>query len=208
MGILLNGEVYQMRLFWTRQEQTAIVVRHYQVQDVDGIATDSDLALSLATELGTELKAILSVSASFRGVGIQRILPLPRTIEVFNTSTQGLGTVLGNGLPKQVAFVVNLRTIFAGRRFRGRSYLPFPGGDDNDGDTTPTAAAITRLINVANDLIESKQVPSGIGPTLAVPVVFSRVAGTVQGIVASTARDKWGTQRRRGDFGSSNSSPI
>lgn len=208
MAVLANNDIYQARFFVTLQTQTAIMVRHYKIRLADGNGTDDLLAASLAVSFPASIKAVLSNQATYRGVGVQRLSPIPKTVEVYNTSGAGVGDQASPPLPKQVAGVINFKTQYAGRSYRGRVYVPFPAIADSDTDTTPTAAYTTRLNLLAISFNAVRTIPVGVGPTEAVPVVYSRKFGTGEPVTLATFRDKWGTQRRRGDFGQSNPSPI
>lgn len=207
MTLLAVGDLYQARLYVTMQEQTGIIVRHYRISDITGGPTDADLADAVDAKVSVTLKDCLVQLASYRGVGVQRINPLPKTVEVFNTMGQGVGTQAGEPLPKQVCAVITLRTQFAGPRYRGRAFVPFPAEADNGADAKPTAAMLARLVLFADKLDDALVVPP-LGGGAAIPVVYSRKFGTREDILQASVRSRWGTQRRRGDFGATNISPI
>lgn len=109
-------------------------------------------------------------------------------------STATLGTSPGNGagsLPAQVCMVVTTETGAAGRRNRGRIYLPATGAQLVGGGT-----------------FQNTQVDAGVGGIAAlftslaagqpVPVVVSQVGTSKRTIVAVHADNKPDIQRRRG----------
>src|SRR3546814_8120191 len=73
---------------------------------------------------------------------------------------QGQGLFLGGDLlPGQVCGMVTKLTAAAGRRFRGRVYVPFPLETDNDG-IVPSAAYVARINPVA--LAQISQITAGV----------------------------------------------
>jgi len=201
------GDVYQVKLYSLLGQQAGINVLHYSVTTLGGTgASDFEIGQAMAAALPTTYKALLSASASYRGLGIRKILPT-LSIETYNVTAQGAGGVAGEALPKQISGLITLRTTVPGRAFRGRVYVPFPGEGDNDTDQTPTAGYITRLGNFAGTLITTVTAGGANSNQLRLGV-FHRVGGAITVCNDTTARDRWATQRRRGDYGRTNILPI
>lgn len=205
------GDIYEVRIFsnFTAQQQCAVNVRHYRVSAVGGTgATDLTIANFIDEALFSLYKPLMHTGVSYRGVGVRRILPLPKTAETFGAQHTGAGTASGDPMPGQVCGMITLRTTYGGPRYRGRLYIPFPAEADNDTDSLPTAAYVTRATDLATALIAGL-VPGAGGNTVdLLPIIYSRKFGTWQDVNAYTVRFRWGTQRSRGSYGAKNPSPI
>lgn len=203
------NDVLEVRYVSTAGLQVSLNVRHYVITSVGAPEpTHQDIADRLGVVMATQYKTQLSSSATFRGIGVRRLLPPPRTAETVDGTTSGPGTRGADLLPKQIAAVISLRTAEATRRGRGRMYIPFPSETDNTSAGLPVAAYGTDLVNLAalqNDLIT---VTAGGGTLVMTPVIFRRSDGTTRVITQVNARSIWGTQRRRGDFGRTNEPPF
>lgn len=110
------------------------------------------------------------------------------------TSANGTGTATAVQTPLQTAMTVSLLTQFAGRRTRGRMYLPASGKlMQSDslwglGDVTPVATATANFFTAVNAL-------GGIGEV----VVLSQITGGGQTVPVTSVRvdNKPDIQRRR-----------
>jgi hypothetical protein len=205
MITLAVGDVLEAAIVCSQGNQLGIMVRHYRVGAIFGTsATDQDFASDLATRVSPEVRALLSSSASFLGVRVTKLFPLPRSLSVTSSNGAGLGLVTGEPLPKQVAGVITLRTNFAGRGFRGRAYVPFAGEDSNGPTSQPVPAYIANLALLAIELLAS--VGTGIGANTATldPVLWKRKTASTVPLTSSRSNTRWGTQRRRGDYGQPN----
>lgn len=98
------------------------------------------------------------------------------------------GTTSGTGTPPQVALLIRKETGLAGRRNRGRMFLPQPGnnnvGEDGLVNATPLAtyqaAADAFLADLATNLVPMVILheDSGIAPTPVSALVVSNVVAT------------------------------
>ena len=152
-------------------------------------------------------------NAQYRGLGVRKIWPHPLTVEAVSTFAGGAGNVAGDPLPFQVAGIATKKTNLPGKSFRGRVYLPFPSEASNDVDGNPTMGygtlAQTFLAAVQLSYIISATPPAPPGDNASfTPCVWSRklLQGTFT--IAHAFKDKWATQRRRGDFGKPNTPPF
>lgn len=202
------NEIYEMRAYTLMGGQAGINVLHFRVAAFAGSgASDVQIADAWNQAIAATLKACMSSTASFRGVGVRRLKPT-LSVETFSILNQGSGGVAGDPLPKQITGISTLRTLTPGRRGRGRIYVPFPAESQNDADQTPTAAYLVVLFNYTSVAIAS--LLAGINPNTNTleSIVYNRASGTGIPITSFTARDKWATQRRRGDYGRTNILPI
>lgn len=212
MANVLINEIYEVRYWAIHLDQAAVFRRHYRVTTAENLSQpQGDLAVHFDSNHVGFIKALLATSATYRGVQVQRIWPLPRTFPSVVTASAGAGTgAVGDPLPRQTSGIITLNTEFAGRAFRGRIYLPFPSEGANDVDGTPTAAYLTSLQAFATDLATTESIAdAGANLVVLTPVIYHFLQpGTSHTVTAGVARDKWATQRRRGAYGNPNSSPI
>jgi len=203
------GDIVEARVYCTVLTQTSINVRHYVCTAKAGTGcTDQELADVLSTAFAAPYKALMSASSSYRGVGIHRLLPAPPGLETFSIIGQGIGTVAGDLLPKQTAGLITLRSLFSGKSFRGRVYIPFPGETDNGANSAPIGGYVTRLGTLATEFMTVRNPGAGGNTCQFVAGIFSRKLQIESVITSFVAKTIWGTQRKRGDFGRLNASPI
>lgn len=199
------GDILQVRIETTVGVQSSENIRHYRVSSVTAPeATHLQIAVALNTIINPLYKAILSSSATYRGVAVRRVSPLPLTSEAMDAFGSGTGSVTGDLLPKQTCGVITLRTALAGRRYRGRFYAAFPGEIDNTAASVPGATYLTNLAALAAALIAQRTVTNGAGNSVLDPVIFHRRVPGYDNITSQVTRAIWGTQRRRGDYGRPN----
>jgi hypothetical protein len=177
------------------------------------IATYYDQTLGL----GGVIKTWLNNQASYRGMLVQKVWPLPKPMFEFSDAAAGAGTSGAQQLPRQTAGLLYYQTALAGRAFRGRNYVPF-GGTALQHATSdqPSAAALVILNAIATSLGATYTINPG-GSTITVTPVIYHPKGygkppanlhTTTGITFSAARTQWATQKRRGDYGRQNTAPF
>lgn len=210
------SDIYEAIAHCSLGNQASVSKRFWRVSNEAGTgATVAQIASWLANHFGGALKACLSSSATYHGIAVRRIWPGPVPTATVDITGAGAGGVAGDPCPRQVRGLVTLTTGLAGRVGRGRIYVPFPAEASNDANATPTAGYFTLLELLG---VELSTVFVGVGaggntaeltPHLVIPsytppplVVISHVRITK--ITGYTARDKWATQRRSGDYGSPN----
>lgn len=209
--LLAMNDVYQVNFYCTFGVQTAIPRMHYRIDNIVGAPTDDMLALTMSATFQAAIKALMTSEATYRGVGVQRLFPLPKTAQVFSTQGNGPGDNITTPLPKQVSGLVSKKTAFASRNMRGRFYMPFPSEGNNDPtNARPNAGYITQLQTLAGLLVNKVQ--DAVGPDTwdATPIIYSGSGAHINGsdLTQCVARTYWATQRRRGDFGATNTSPL
>ncbi len=196
------------------QQQSGVNVFHYRVTTAaTGVANFlSDFMASFAaSNFPMNMKALISSQATYKGF-LCRIIQPTLSLEYGNVTGFGPGVVLGDMFPKQVAGLLRKRPAVPGRRMGGRLYVPFPGEVDNAADSTPTITYQGKLLDLAITLIS--QVLWGTGGS-AKGVIYKRPKPTIPPTPYAT-RDisewqempGWATQRRRGTFGPTNTSPL
>lgn len=198
-------DIYQIRIRVIAGVQEAVNVLHMRTTlEAGNGATPIEIASVLSAEYAPLYKAVLSDSAIYQGVGVQRIRPLPVGVEAFSPIGAGAGVVPDDPLPQQVSGLITLRTSLSGRRQRGRKYIPFPAEFHNDDDVMPSNAYLNGLISLAQEFVSADTIVGALGTTGLNPVIFHRDLGTSDLVTSAVARATWATQRRRGGFGRPN----
>jgi len=206
---LITGHIWQCKVYCRATDQLAINVLHYQVTGQTGtLKLDSDLAARLDAILGPLYVALLCVEAEYRGVGVQRINPIPPTTEVYANIQADTGAVAGDLLPRQTAGLISKRTGLAGRKYRGRVYVPFAAEAGNEANGTPGNAYLTSLLALSDALEVPVVIGTAPNETTMTPIIWHRLSSDFDVITQCDINDKWATQRRRGSYGRTNTSPI
>lgn len=206
---LAGGDICRLRVACYTANQVGINVAHFQVTSVTGTSrNDAQVADDFNTSLAPRYKTALSAQARFRGVSFQRILPLPPTFPQIVTTLDGVGLVAGDMLATQTSGIVSAKTEFAGAKYRGRVYIPFPGEASSDVNGIPIAQYVTDIEDIGEELYTPVVLGAGGNTVTLTPCIFHRATGTATKIDGFTARQKWATQRRRGSFGQVNPTPF
>jgi len=213
MANVMLGDVIHVQIISLMQAQLAITTINYVNVAQTGDITDQEIADDLSTLFSISFKPLLNENASYRGVRVQkRGSSGALTQPVYGINGQGQGGVAGDPLPKQTAGVISRKTERSGRQYQGRVYVPFPSEASNEATQgRPTAAYMALLATFATDLHNSHNPVGASGncelQQSAFPQGFNSILAAWPYITA-TPRPYWGTQRRRGDFGPQNVSPI
>lgn len=129
--VIQNGA--RLTLYWTNSGELA-------VNTLGALITGSPtFDQPLANTLGTAIKSafvsrlstLYSNKTQLVRVGIRDLRSAGQP-EYRDSSGASPGTAIDEPLPRQVAINLTLRTRLAGRKFRGRCYLPPPGEAQND----------------------------------------------------------------------------
>lgn len=192
------NDVYKVRVYTKIATQNAFNVGYWQTLTETGSgATLAQLVAFFDARFAAPYKAYMADSAEYMGVGVQKISPAPIQAEGFTTANRGFGGVEEEMLPPAVAYVITMRTQFAGRKFRGRKYLPFwPETRSTSG--TPDNTAATQAGTLAG-LWFAQALSVGTVPNQSslAGVLYHRSTDTTNIILNATPRLEWGTQRRR-----------
>ena len=203
------GDVWTVRHACRTATQVGINVVHYICTAIGGLPiTDADFADNVDTNISVKFKAMLPTTATYWGVQVQRILPQPTTFPVSLSGRNGPGTIASNLLPEQVSGIATFRTASAGRKFRGRAYLPFPPINAvNTPADTPTVAYIALMDAVTQEMGTPYVIAVGGRTGTMTPVIYHRSNSTTTIVTQALTRPYWATQRRRGDAGRPNLNP-
>lgn len=208
------GDLIVVKAWATDGEQAAVNRVWYSANvNVGTGGTDQQFADSIEAALAPVYKPALPTVGTWNGVQVQIYRNNVPFAVVKSTVNAGAGTGGALPMPRQVSGIIGLLTAQAGRKYRGRLYIPFPTTADDIGSGLPIAAYIAKLGLIAAQWIGSRSIGVG-GNTTAVSPVIRHVPPDVgpplnpTPITGSTTPQKFATQRKRGSYGRPNVSPI
>lgn len=173
---------------------------------VDPGATLENLAVSLRVLASADYLPALSSAASFYGISIKRTFPAPTQPVTSSLLTPGTGT--GLIAPRQAAALVAKVTAVAGRKGSGRIYFPFLDAALISAAGHLTAPGVALLNTMAGDFLATLITTAGFGINVTMnPQLVSGNGITYTPITSFVVRTKIATQKRRGDYGRTNSLP-
>lgn len=218
MTQLLKANDLLRTRFWVKDgDQAAVNTMYFLMTGANvGGVTDQDAADSLQVVFNPLYIAVLNNNAEWRGVQAQLVTTPTSNPAIANTNPL-VGTAGPIALPKQTSSLIQFQTLLAGRKYRGRIYIPFPATTAMALDGAPSATYLTNLgaivtaisnltfmVNVAGTkYIACQQV---IPHFLKKGQVGPEEQPTLVASWSNSSR--WATQRRRGAFGRQNLSPI
>jgi len=215
---LLNGDIFVARVYCTSGDQVSINSFYYKFIASAGIQpTDQDVATNLDTVFAPLYKLVLADTDTYNGTQVQIVDPFtpgPTPAAVFDNTNGGLGSIAAAVLPRQTCGISTWQTNFAGRKFRGRTYWPFPTLSFDVGEGVPTNAAVVAYQNIAVGALGFTFI-AGFAGTFE-QVLFHRnfphavppILPTADVITNVLTHKKWATQRRRGSYGRPNVAPF
>lgn len=168
------------------------------------IATEFDAVLS------NPYKAMMPATARYRGVSTQLIVGGPPPVPSTSIVNDNVGTAAGNALPAQDSFVLAWKTALSGRHQQGRIYPGFPAASFNDANGNMNGAGITANTALGAAYFGNVVVVSGGWSATFELCVRSKIGlvNTYNPVVVVIPRPRWGTQRRRGNYGRLNPLPF
>jgi hypothetical protein len=206
---IVNGALCRLRVACYTANQVGINVVHYVAGAIVGASqTDLQAAQAYDTVLAPKYKAVLSAQARYRGCSLQVLTPAPPYIPQISVGFDGVGSVAGDMMAGQVSGIISTQTPLAGRKYRGRVYIPFPGEVDNDTTGIPVGGYVTAIDQIATILFNPLTVTTGGNQVTLSPVIFHRATNLYTFISGYISRQKWATQRRRGSYGRTNPTPF
>lgn len=212
MPVVAVNDLLEVKFFNVFLGQLAINIRHWKVTAITGTSrTTQQIVEELSAFMAPYYKTLMHDEALYYGAGIKRLLPQPASATEFSAAGAGAGVAGPSPTPSQVSGVVTLLTDFSGRSNRGRAYAPFPAEEDTVANTgRPTLQYFNALSTLGAGLRSTLVSPVGGGANSATysPVIYHRLTGGTTPITGHRANAKWGTQRRRGDYGALNQLPF
>ena len=208
--VLNDNDIVEARVVCWIPEQISVNRLFYKVSNKQRAGADT---LAVADELDQQFeqwyKAIMPTTANYRGVSVQRVFPVPRTVADVAITNAATGSAVGALMPTQVSALCGKKTDFAGPKFRGRTYVPFPSDTFNDAAGNPTNVFVTGQLTNLAIVLRSVQVVGVLPDTIdLLPVLFNTATSVATDVKDFLARTRWATQRRRGAYGAQNVLPF
>jgi hypothetical protein len=204
---LTIGQQYRYTTYCQAGDQAGLNVRYLQIVNFTGAATSQDLVNTLDTGASSAYTPLLSVDAEYVGSALQLISgSIPRPIRNISTANTAPGLVAGNMLPTQICGIYTTETGFAGRGFRGRTYVPFVSASSSGPGIIPlpTGPYIAALTTMANDY-QGQVTVTYLGGTITFFwALYHKLTGALTKITDAVVRLKFATQRKRGSYGRPN----
>lgn len=162
-----NGKLVRVTLRATSGLNEQVNTLHYDLIDtlVGGDNDPQSLADRFRDDVITPWKALFSDNWTIEPVVVQQELDPQNPLEArqsWTSGTVGAGSksLVGDALPPAVCDVATLRTVYIGRRFRGRLFL---GGDLTEDDWTGTFWSTSQL-NRFNNFLNAIPLEPDIAP--------------------------------------------
>jgi len=211
-NVLQVDDVIQNRAWSADSEQAAVNTIYYECLTTDGAFTDQDFVDYMDSIWGTHFPPLLANTAGYSGATAQIMhFPYAEDATVFQSASAATGTAGAIGLPRQASAIISWYGTGAGPRNRGRLYIPFPASADDEGNGNPTAGYLARLGTLATNLKSVSSITQGGHTASFRLVIFHRATAPpnwTEDVFRYTIKDKWATQKRRGDYGKANSGPF
>lgn len=208
MAFAVN-DILKAQIFCVQNNQTSCNVLHFRVVSNGAVPlTEQQTVDDFSSVVATNLKPCLTSQADYYGVTLQRVAPTPVGAQWTSANGSGPGTSGGDAMPWQVAGLVGKKTALAGRRYRGRCYIPFPSEQDNQAGGTPAALYLTAIGTFGNNVMMGWAAVVGLNALTTEGGVYSKVLNSFAAMLSAPFRTKWATQRSRGQFGRPNAPPF
>jgi len=216
---LIVGDWIEVRFHCQDEDQAGINVRHYRKyleETGAGVFTLGQFVDMLNGVFTPLYRPCLNNTSVYVGADariISGVFPSARA-EAFPGPLAGLAPA--GPLPGQVSSVVGLQTRLGGQRGRGRTYVPFPPVNAMDAMGKMTAVFrdgplknIARQLAAVQIFLDNTTHAHYFQPTLyrrhkdGPPEVLAAMTD----VISATSPGKFGTQRRRGQYGAPNPIP-
>lgn len=206
---LLAADILRVAAIAQLGAQVAMNVWHYFVVSATGTpATDQDVINTVDTTIATLYKGIIPSEVTYKGILGGIINRSPNPLPVQSTTGAGAGVTAVEPMPKQAAGITSWYTAFAGPGYRGRTYWPFisSGYQDVNGEITNAGKAAMDAVAGALQGLTSIST-GGRTATIALAIYHKKVKLTTP-VATRLTRTVVATQKRRGDYGRPNTSPL
>lgn len=217
---LIVGDLLEWTIATHLNDQVGINVFHARVAaPLTGTPNDADTLNGLDNLAAPLWKSAMCTPTVYRGSMLRLIRAGSPFAPVVYTGNTGTGTFAGSPGPSQARGLISWQTALAGRSFRGRSYIPFPGQGANTADGLPNNGYLAVLTTIIS-LITTNPLPITVSGQTArlifgiyhrkppTPPATIPLAGTITDISAGRRSLQWATQKRSGSFGRPNPLPF
>lgn len=206
---ILDGDLLEVRFINGLEQQVAVNVRHWKVTAITPPGIDlQEFADAMSTRFAPHYKALMPITALYRGCGVRRLSPAP-TLESLSAALAGPGLQAGDPLPGQIAGLIKLVTDTPGPKGRGRCYVPFPSEASNAVTGQPDSAYVSLLDTLGFEFWGGMTIlaPVSGAATIFGHLVKKPILTSIQ-LTGHINRDTWATQRRRRIGVSGDTPPI
>ncbi len=203
MNVALN-DIIEVVVRCQLNDQAGINVRHFRASAVVGLVTYDQIAQGVATTLEPNYTDLMCDPSLFIRCSARRVKPLPHTPFTDSADLDVNGTAGADPAPSQCTGIISFYSDVAGRKGRGRAYIPFPSTSSVDADGKPVAGYLTNILALANVMSSVITVAPGGASVDLTPVIFHRTLATSDDITRVKTPAKFATQRRRGAYGRPN----
>jgi hypothetical protein len=207
---LALNDVLAIKVFCYLTNQVSINTFNYTVTTLAtaGVTYDN-VATFFDTLMAPLFKPLICNVATYNVTHAQRLFPLPVSVYSESSASAGVGTGGPIALPSQCAGIISSKTLIAGQRYRGRKYIPFPSTVAASATGVPIAGYITNLDALATVAESAQNVVSGASTAVLTPILLHHFpAGSFTPIWQFNPSPKWGTMKKRGNYGQPNPLPT
>ena len=207
---IVQGDILSVKYCLYYGDQLGIMIQHYRCSGVAGGGlTDEEIARELNKQAFALLGPMTTTTTEYVGCYVQKIVPLPLAPTVSSGQFGGFGAVASGVAPTQLSGLIQLKTAGAGRKNRGRKYMPFPYAGAVGPNGTVTLGYGSELLSLGSQLFASLVNCTVSGRTVGLnPVIYHRKTQTVIDVSGVQVSAGWATQRRRGSHGRPNARPT
>lgn len=199
-------DIIQVKVYTRLGNQAGLNLLHWRVTaTAGGNVTEAEVATDFEALISPVIRPLLTTAATYQGVLVQSVFPV-LTLGTLNANGAGAGSGGASPLPSQVSGILTKQSAFAGRRFRGRVYIPFPAEEDNTVTFVPSVGYQAAAANYGN-VIETINLVTGTtgGTVTFTPIIFRRSAPATSATLLNCRMNvAWATQRSRGSYGRPN----
>lgn len=203
------GDVAQVRIIYKGATgEEAINTCYYVVTTVGGTpATDHDIAQAFDAANAGTFQSALPTDTHYDGVEVSVISFIPPGVTQKVGTGAGAGTWTSIAMGNQVSGIISWITRFAGPKYRGRIFFPFPGISAILAGV-PTSLYLAALNAVAGAIFGFTTVSVGGRTCNLLPILWHRTTRTFDYITTANLPTKFATQKRRGNYGKNRIPPI
>jgi len=193
--------------------QLGINVTHY-LMDFDTGPVMADVN-QMAQSVSDAIKAayVVALPDVCFHLGVELKMLQPTLSASFGSEDEAIaGTGAAEPLPNQVTGMVSWASVNPSRHGRGRIYIPFPTITDSEPEQVPTPAYVA-LCQAIGDAYFGLNFFTCVDPApqnfpVSLVIVDRGPPITYTPVGAAYARQRFGTQRRRGNYGAVNELPL
>lgn len=203
------GDIAQVRIVYKGATgEEAINTVYYIVTSIGGSpATDHDIAQAFDAANAGTFQAALPTDTHYDGVEVSIVTFAPPGVTQKAGTGAGAGVWASIAMGNQVSGIISWITRFAGPKYRGRLFFPFPGVSTILAGI-PTGAYLAVLNAVAAAIFGFTTVAVSGRTCSLLQVLYHRTTKTFDYISTASLPDKFATQKRRGNYGKNRQPPI